>query len=241
MHLLLSRETKSTDNFMPTRHRPRRTKRKQGRPQKDKPAVGPDALIAATRQLMRTTPPAQITRLDIARVAGVDPGLIRYYFGDKSELIVTAALQAGAELREQQVSNVIKPGTPSEKIIRRVSTLLDSLFEDPSLHHLIIESIIHGRSKEARQVREDMVYGTIKELSVIIDQGVGAGEFCRVDPRFLFLALVGVCSYPMAERALFNELAGEEPDREYLDRYKEFVSQLLLYGLSGPPQKRKPQ
>ena len=241
MHLLLSRETKSTDSFMPTRPRPRRTKRKQGRPQKDKPAVGPDALIAATRQLMRTTPPAQITRLDIARVAGVDPGLIRYYFGNKSKLIVAAVLQVGAELREQQASNVAKPGTPSEKITRRLGTLLDTLFEDPSMHHLIIESIIHGTSKEARQVRDDMVYGSLKDLSAIIDGGVEAGEFRKVDPRFLFLAIVGVCSHPMAERALFGELVGEELNQQHLEQYKEFVSQLFLYGLAGAPPKRKPQ
>jgi AcrR family transcriptional regulator len=224
---------------MPTRPSARRSKRTQGRPQKDKPAVGPEALIAATRKLMKTTPPAQITRLDIARVAGVDPNLIRYYFGDKSELIVAAVLQAGAELRDQQASNFAKPGSPSEKITRRIGILLDTLFEDPSLHHLIVESIIHGKSKQARQVREDMVYGTIGDLSAIIDQGVVAGEFRRVDPRFLFLAIVGVCSHPMAERALFGELVGDEPNRQHLDEYKEFVSQLFLYGLAGTPQKRK--
>jgi len=224
---------------MPVQPRARRTKRKQGRPQKDKPAVGPEALIAATRQLMKTTPPAQITRLDIARVAGVDPGLVRYYFGDKSELIVKAVLQVGEELLEQQAANVAKPGTASEKITRRLGTLLDTLFEDPSMHHLIIESIIHGESKEARQVRDDMVWGTMKDLTAIIDQGVAEGEFRKVDPRFLFLAMVGVCSHAMAERGLFGELVGEEPNRLHLEQYKEFVSQLFLHGLTGAPSKRR--
>jgi TetR/AcrR family transcriptional regulator len=228
-------------NSMSTRPRARRTKRKQGRPQKDKPAVGPDVLIAATRQLMKTTPPAQITRLDIARAAGVDPGLIRYYFGDKSELIAAAVLQVGAELRDEQVANFAKPGTPSEKIARRLGTLLDTLFEDPSIHHLIIKSIIHGKSKEARRVRDDMVYGALDNLSAIVDQGVAEGEFRKVDPRFLFLAMVGVCSHAMAERELFGELVGEEPNRQHLEQYKEFVSQLFLYGLTGAPPKRKPQ
>jgi AcrR family transcriptional regulator len=226
---------------MATRPRSRGTKRKQGRPQKDKPAVGPEALIAATRQLMKTTPPAQITRLDIARAAGVDPGLIRYYFGDKSELIVAAVLQVGAELREQQAANVARAGTPSEKITRRIGTLLDTLFEDPSIHHLIIKSIIHGESKEARQLRDDMVHGGLKSLSAIIDQGVAEGEFRRVDPRFLFLAMVGVCSHPMAERELFGDLIGEEPTHRHLEKYKEFVSQLFLYGLAGVPPTQEPR
>jgi len=82
--------------------KPRRARRRQGRPHKDAPTVGREALIAATRNLTKTIPAGRITRLDIARAAGVDPALIRYYFGDKSKLLVAAVLQAGAELRERQ-------------------------------------------------------------------------------------------------------------------------------------------
>jgi TetR/AcrR family transcriptional regulator len=224
---------------MPSRFQARRPKRKQGRPQKDKPAVGRDTLIAATRKLMKATPPAQITRLDIARAAGVDPALVRYYFGDKSQLLVAAAMQAAGEMRERQVVNAAKPGSPSEKIRRRIAVLLETLFEDPSLHHLIIERIIHSKSKPARELRHDMVFGTCKELASIIEQGVASGEFRRVNPRHLFLAMIGACSFPMAERALFADLIGEEPTRAHLEAYAEFVTELFLGGLTGGARKRK--
>jgi AcrR family transcriptional regulator len=219
---------------MPTRSPARRTKRKQGRPQKDTPSVGRETLIAATRKLMKVMPPAQITRLDIARAAGVDPALIRYYFGDKSKLIVAAVLDAGAELRDRQRASFTKGGSPSERLTRRIRVLLETLFEDPSLHHLIIERIIHGKSKEARQLREEMVYGSCKALAAIIEQGVESGEFRPVDPRFLFLVMVGACSYAMAERALFGELLEEEPTQAHVARYSDFVSELFLHGLKGP-------
>ena len=216
---------------MPTRFPARRVKRKQGRPQKDMPAVGRETLVAATRKLMKVMPPGLITRLDIVRAAGVDPALIRYYFGDKSKLIVAAVLDAGAELRDRQQANFAKAGSPGERLTRRIGVLLETLFEDPSLHHLIIERIIHGKSKEARQLREEMVYGTCKALAAIIEQGVESGEFHPVDPRFLFLVMVGACSYAMAERALFGELLGEEPTQAHVARYRDFVSALLLDGL----------
>ena len=219
---------------MPNRSPARRTKRKQGRPQKDMPAVGRETLIAVTRKLMKVMPPGQITRLDIARAAGVDPALIRYYFGDKSKLIVAAVLDAGAELRDRQRANFAKGGSPSERLTRRIGVLLETLFEDPSLHHLIIERIIHGKSKEARQLREEMVYGTCKALAAIIEQGVESGEFRPVDPRFMFLVMVGACSYAMAERALFGELLGEEPTQAHVESYRDFVSELFLHGLKGP-------
>lgn len=198
------------------------------------PAVGRATLIAATRKLMKVMPPGQITRLDIALAAGVDPALIRYYFGDKSKLIVAAVLDAGTELRERQRATFAKGGSAGERLTRRIGVLLETLFEDPSLHHLIIERIIHGKSKEARQLREEMVSGTCKALATIIEQGVESGEFRPVDPRFLFLVMVGACSYAMAEPALFGELLGEEPTRAHVERYRDFVSELFLHGLKGP-------
>ena len=186
-----------------------------------------------------TIPAGQITRLDIARAAGVDPALIRYYFGDRSTLLVAAVLQAGAELRERQASDSAQSrpfptgsGGGSSFFWKCSTRIL-------SLHHLIIERIIHSKSKEARQLRQDMVYGTCKELASVIKEGVATGELRRVDPRHLFLAMVGACSFPMAERALFEELIGEPTTEAELHAYAEFVSDLFLDGLSGGASAKK--
>ena len=61
----------------------------------------------------------------------------------------------------------------------------------------------------------------------------------RVDPRHLFLAMVGACSFPMAERALFAELMGGEPTRAQLDAYANFVVDLFLVGLADDAGKRE--
>ena len=207
-------------------------RRRQGRPKMAAPAVGREALIAATRELMKTMPPGQITRLDIARAAGVDPNLIRYYFGDRSALLIAAVLQAGSELRERQARGYAEGTSARDKIRRRIFILLETLYQDPSLHHLIIERIIHSKSKPARQLRNDLVYRTCDELAVVIEEGVAAGEFRRVDHRHLFLATVGACSFPMAERALFAELMGAAISEADLQAYAEFISGVFLDGLT---------
>ena len=219
--------------------KPRRARRRQGRPHKDAPTVGREALIAATRNLTKTIPAGRITRLDIARAAGVDPALIRYYFGDKSKLLVAAVLQAGAELRERQARAFAEETSVRERIRRRIFVLLEMLYQDPSLHHLIIERIIHSKSKEARQLRHDMVHGTCKQLAAVINEGVAKGEFHRVDPRHLFLATVGACSFPMAERAMFEELMGGPTTEADLHAYAQFVSDIFLDGLSAPAPRKK--
>lgn len=218
----------------------RSKKRKQGRPQKDMPAVGREALIAATRKLVRTTPPGQITRLDIARAAGVDPGLIRYYFGNKEALLAAAVLEAGAEMRDRMRQGSAQGSTAGEKIARRMVALLHMLYDDPSLHHLIIERVIHNYSRQARDFRHDLVYGAVDQLEAIIEAGAASGELKRVDPRHLFLAMIGACSFPMGERALFDELMGKEATRTDLDAYARFITDLFISGLAAAnnPKKR---
>jgi TetR/AcrR family transcriptional regulator len=190
---------------------------------------------------VKSMPPGQITRLDIARAAGVDPALIRYYFGDKSALLVAAVLQAGAELRERQARGYAEGTSARDKIRRRIFILLETLYQDPSLHHLIIERIIHSKSKPARQLRHDLVYRTCDELAAVIEEGVAAGEFRRVDHRHLFLATVGACSFPMAERALFAELMGGPTGEADLRAYADFVSDVFLDGLAVRKPERPPR
>ena len=51
--LLVSFKTTIEQTFMPARPQALRKRRKQGRPQKDMPAIGRATLISATRQLMK--------------------------------------------------------------------------------------------------------------------------------------------------------------------------------------------
>lgn len=214
-------------------------RRRQGRPHKDAPAVGRDALIAATRALMKRAEPGEITRLGIAREAGVDPALIRYYFGDKSALLIEAVLQAGAELRALQAEAYAEGGSVRDRVRRRIFVLLETLYRDPSLHHLIIERVIHSQSAKARKLRKDLVYSTCEELAAVIEEGVRSGEFRRVDPRHLFFATVGACTFPMAERALFAELMGKRITPAHLEAYAEFVASTFLDGLATRPRRSR--
>src|SRR5262245_45071444 len=97
----------------------RSAKRQKGRPHKNARSVGPEALVAVARKLLKEKPPTQITGLEIARAAGVDPALIRYYFKDRSTLFVAAAMQALSELRERHRVANVGAKSPSERLRRR--------------------------------------------------------------------------------------------------------------------------
>ena len=70
-----------------------------------------------------------------------------------------------------------------------------------------------------------------KDLAAIIEDGVASGELRKVDPRHLYLALVGACSFPTAVRTLFAELVDKAPDDSDVEAYADFVSKLFVEGL----------
>ena len=65
--------------------------RRKGRPMASARGVGKDVLIEATRALLQELPPAQVTSTAIARKAGADPALVRYYFGNRENLLFEVA------------------------------------------------------------------------------------------------------------------------------------------------------
>ena len=72
-------------------------RRGKGRPTSSGSGVGRDSLIAAARALLQELPPAQVTSTAIARRAGADPALVRYYFGNRENLLFEVAKLIGAE------------------------------------------------------------------------------------------------------------------------------------------------
>ena len=67
-------------------------KRKRGRPQSVHGKVGREAIVVAARQLIEKMRPHQVTIALIAREAGVDPALVRYYFTNR-ELLLLAVVE----------------------------------------------------------------------------------------------------------------------------------------------------
>ena len=64
-----------------------RTKRTRGRPRSGLASVGREAIVLAARQLLEKLPPHEVPNVLIARKAGVDPALVRYYFANREELL----------------------------------------------------------------------------------------------------------------------------------------------------------
>ncbi|MGH8327149.1 MAG: TetR/AcrR family transcriptional regulator, partial [Steroidobacteraceae bacterium] len=62
-----------------------------GRPASADLSVGADAIVLKACELLREVAPRELSLLRLARYAGVDRSLIRYYFKDRSSLLLASA------------------------------------------------------------------------------------------------------------------------------------------------------
>jgi AcrR family transcriptional regulator len=214
------------------------SRRPIGRPHKAASArVGREALTAATRDLLRTVPPARISRALIARHAGVTPALVRYYFGNKEQLLLQATIELSHELRARSRSASGKAGSPSDKLLAKITVLLEMVAHDRHFNQLVMEQIIHGKSARAKRANEEMTEDSFSELHAILTEGVDRREMRKVDPIYLYFLLVGACEIFASGRPMLEMLLGGKPiDDEVIQGYARFVHDLLMRGLAAELQ-----
>jgi AcrR family transcriptional regulator len=220
------------------KRRPAARKRGQGRPKDPNTLVGRDAIIAATRELLKQMPPAAITRADIARFARIDPALIRYYFGTTEALLTAVATQLNSEMHER-IRAAVKAASGSEQKLRaRIRTFLAMHAENPNLNQLIVQKIVGSRQSDARAARAAMVEDSLRTLEEILAEGRDSGRMRQVDSRFLHIALIGMCDFFFTGRPVIAELFGDA-NASLVKSYGDFLTELVLSGLS-PRGKTRP-
>ena len=205
----------------------RKTKRGKGRPQGSESGVGRESLIEATRQLLQELPPAQVTASAIARRAGGDPALVRYYFGNREKLLLEVAKQIGGESDRAPP----KTGDPVSLLADYIHSTFRFTRSARNMQRLMIEELDSTNSPEMREsVREwnrvpVNYYAGLQDLDE-------AGDLNKFDPLFLHLAVVGISDFFVTGRPLIELLVPEGTDMDKLAvDYETFVERLLLDGL----------
>jgi AcrR family transcriptional regulator len=221
-----------------TKHSPR-ARRGIGRPAAGPQVVGREALIDRTCELLTQLPPNRITRAEVARHMGVDPSLIRYYFRDRSMLLLAAVEKLTAEfsrIREREMQHE-DPG-PEGRLRARVSALLKFEITYPFFHRLLIDEFVNLDSPGAARFMQELTTTALAGYGSILEAGAKEGVLRRADSAFLFLAVIGMCEFFVNGMPILRIALGKSFDERALsERYREFICDLLLNGLKTTPSK----
>jgi TetR/AcrR family transcriptional regulator len=202
--------------------------RGRGRPRATQGAVGREAIVAAARQVLDKLPPHHATFSSIARKAGVDPALVRYYFSSREKLLLAVIESI---LTDWAASHPTPAGSPSTRLAAHMGDMLDFARQVRSMQRMMIDECAESRSAEVRHRVRDMNAGLVNFYTLLLhDEGKPARE--STDPLFLYVAVLGLCEFFAAAQSMIRPLAPEGMDPEELAaRYKKFIVRLVLDGL----------
>jgi len=233
-----SGQAKKTNASRKTSKAPPKTRKRRsiGRPANADSAVGREALISKTCELLSKLPPSEVTRAEVARAMNVDPSLIRYYFKDRSTLLLAAFERLTTQFLQalDNASESAESSAPA-RLRARVSTLLDLEKTNPFFHRLLLEEVIHMQSPAARKILQEVADRSLAAYGNILQDGAKDGSLRAVDPICLWIAVVGMCQFFVASTPIQNLVRKKTNDKEnsLADQYREFMCEMLTNGLRG--------
>lgn len=199
-------------------------KRGQGRPAD---AVGRDTVLSKATELLQELPPARVTTSLIAREAGVDPALIRYYFGDREKLLLEVVKQLIADAPTEDAT-LADPVALLERTIRHAAHFTRST---KHVHRLMVDELADAKSPEVRKLQGEMNRGAVERLAQLMAQD-GGEELRSVNPLFLHLTLVGLFDFFVSAQPVVRNLVPDDTDMDALAvQFEDFIVDLLLNGL----------
>jgi TetR/AcrR family transcriptional regulator len=205
-----------------------RRKRSRGRPGPKDGAVGRDAIVAAARQLLEALPPHKVPTVLIARKAGVDPALVRYYFSNREELLIAVIEHILATwLAEHQLPDA----PPAQRLAAHIAGMFDFSCRVRSMQRLMIDGCAEAKSAAVRARVRALTADAMHHYAEFLHLE-GDAEEASPDPLFMHIAIIGLCEFFAAAQAMILPVAPKQLDATQLaQRYKAFICDLVLDGL----------
>jgi AcrR family transcriptional regulator len=202
-------------------------KRKRGRPLAKHPKVGREAIVAAARQLVERLRPHQVSIALIAREAGVDPALVRYYFTSREHVMLAVVESILADW----AAHPSPDQTPVAQIEMHLSNMLRFSRSVRSMQRLMVEECAEAKSPAVRARVQELNMQVLQQLSGLFS--VEGKTDARIpDALFMHIAMIGLCEFFATVQAVILPLApkGTSPT-ELAASYEKFIHDLVLDGI----------
>jgi TetR/AcrR family transcriptional regulator len=178
---------------------------------------------------------------EIARAAKVNKALLYYYFRSKEELH-RFVLEALLSQLSAQASNATGgASSPGKRLTAVVDHFFDFVQAHPNYPRLIQREIM-SRGPNLEWIVSKYYRPLHGRLVRLIEEGIAAGEFRRVDARNTALTVVSIMVHYFAAAPVLRSVLGHDPMRpREVARRRTAVQDFLVHGLfqSGVDGRRK--
>jgi AcrR family transcriptional regulator len=212
----------------------RSKRRKRGRPDdRGGRSVGADAIVLKACELLREVAPRDVTLLRVAQHAGVDRSLIRYYFTNRTRLMLAVArLLLGQMQAEVASAQSRAAGDPEMQLRERARGLLRFQIKHPYFHRLMVEEVVNSDDPEARAFFKTFTAGGIADYRAVTNAAAKRAGIRSVEGAFLYMATIGMCEFFVTGAPILKIAFGKDFDGDAVQRqYEKFICAYVVDGL----------
>jgi TetR/AcrR family transcriptional regulator len=213
----------------------RRRPRGPGRPQKVEGGEDVrDSLVDAAARLFGERGYDAVGIREVATAAGVTPGMISYYFGDKIGLLQAVADRVFARLLGNLQSLAAAPRSERPLAASLIAFLIETLARDPWIPQFVVREIVSRDGPVRQRFVERFASQAARVAPALFAQEIAAGRLRRdLDPALALLSLLGQCVFPFLSYPIFGPLLGYRLDDAFRERLTAHTARLYLEGTAG--------
>ena len=172
----------------------------------------------------------------IASAAGVTPGMIAYYFGDKRGLYQAMFEATYQQLVERLRSLLDRPRSGGDPISRLVDLQIRTLADTPWLPPLLAREVLARESPLRELFTERLAKGPGVLIPQMLRSEIAAGRVRDdLDPLLLMMSILGMGMVAYLLQPVAGPALGYELDDDFRDRMIAHVQALLARGLAPAP------
>lgn len=188
--------------------------------------------MLAAGELMIERNSIEISLSDIAQKSGINSALVKYHFGNKDGLLLALLARDAATEMTHLDHLLAQPISSIAKLKLHIAGIVKAYYQFPYMNRLI-HYLLHESSTEAADAVSKFFVGPLLNFQRrLIDQGVAAGEFRKVDPVLFYTSLIGACDHLFFGRHAMQRAVGVGPVTDEVCRdYVAHMEMILLGGM----------
>jgi AcrR family transcriptional regulator len=205
--------------------------RRPGRPPADDGPSTRERLLDRARELFARHGYAGVTLRKLADVAGVNPALIHYYFGDKESLYEHAVGDTVGPLLAAVEGALAAPNEGSPAIGRIVRQHMKLIAANPWLPPLIMREVLLEDGRLRQRFVKNIAGRGAGLLQQLIEREQAAGRVrADLDPKLATMSLLAQTVFPFLAYPMTSQVFGVTRDPEFIERYAAHLERLFVEG-----------
>src|ERR1700709_707880 len=189
-----------------------------------------DRLLVAASELMIERNSIDVSLSDIAQKSGINAALVKYHFGNKDGLLLALLARDAATEMAQLDYLWAQPITPTAKLKLHIAGIIRAYHQFPYMNRLIHYLLHESNGPAADEVSKFFVAPLLDFHRRLLEEGIKAGEFRKVDPVLFYTSLIGACDHLFFGRHAMSRATGVGPVTDKVCRDYIAHMEALIFG-----------